>query len=260
MIYKLTGSCERNWNILLSYVCPFTNSFQLLKNTNLDLVPKWLTALFRLAVEFCEIEIHEARNDLWSGFHLNFDINRTLFRHHCLFPLNFTTQIEFSLIPGRSEMCEWVTITRDFNAQKQVAKKILWRKSEIVSTFSPSLCIKCVMGVSSCSTGFNQIKNALFMDLMKIYMLCLEMVGTKGRLYLIWRLEGPGRMENIYKHNQCLLAFKSSLTRAYKEWRPTMQFNADLKAQKLCPASHWLSAFTAYNWRITEEITQWLQR
>ena len=33
---------------------------------------------------------------------------------------------------------------------------------------------------------------------MKIYMLCLKMVGTKGRLYLIWRLEGPDRMENIY--------------------------------------------------------------
>ena len=63
------------------------------------------------------------------------------------------------------------------------------------------------------------------MVLMKIYMLCLEMVGTKGRLYLIWRLQGPGKMENIYK--QCLLAFKSSLTRAYKEWRPAMQFNAD---------------------------------
>ena len=70
--------------------------FNYRKNTNLVQVPKWLTALFRLAVEFCEIEIHEAQNDLWSGFHLNFDISRTLFRHHCLFPLNFTTQIEFS--------------------------------------------------------------------------------------------------------------------------------------------------------------------
>ena len=57
-------------------------------------------------VELCEIEIHEARNDLWSEFHLNFDMNRTLFRHHRLFPLNFTTQIEFSKLFQVGEKCE----------------------------------------------------------------------------------------------------------------------------------------------------------
>ena len=122
---------------------------------------------------------------------------------------------------------KWVTTRRDFNAQKKTNGRKIPHDANLrlLQFFFSSLCIKCVIGVSSCPTGFNQIKNALFMVLMKIYMLCLEMVGTKGRLYLIWRLQGPGKMENIYK--QCLLAFKSSLTRAYKEWRPTMQFNAD---------------------------------
>ena len=54
------------------------------------------------------------------------------------------------------------------------------------------------------------------MVLMKIYMLCLEMVAEKGRLHLIWRSsEGPGKIENISK--QCLLGFKFFLTRSFKD-------------------------------------------